>query len=580
MTSYAIIVFNQSGLATARRLQEALENTPGGAAVIWGYAPRVTGADRTFTSAGEAVRTLYGTGQPIIGLCAAGILIRILAPLLTDKRGEPPVLAVSDDGEQIVPLLGGLTGANDLAHRLAAILGGTAAVTGSGARKFGVALEAPPTGYVLANPGDAKRITSDVLSGAKVALDGSAAWLEGSSLPFVTDEEGPRITLRITPYKCAPDRTTLVYHPRSAVISIPQPNDFDERLFAQSLNATNIAPQAIAGFLVPKGAPINTELHRTVAELGAILRRMPSDKLREAALPGLLAELTGEEISQITCTSVAVGTIGIAPAPVDMSRLGAALGTLAIVGLGPGARDWLTMEARDVLASASDLVGYQTYLDLVPDLGPLVSAKQKRHASGNRVEIERARQALDLAAEGKDVVLVSSGDPGIFAMASAVMEVLEADASWADVAVRIVPGISAMQAAAARMGAPLGHDFCVISLSDIRKPWPVVAARLEAALRVDFVIALYNPASTTRRQQLEEAFALVKAHRDPLTPIVVGQNLGRPGEFVRHAPLKDVPLEDIDMRTVVLIGSNQTRAFQSASGTQWVYTPRSYPETS
>ena len=181
-------------------------------------------------------------------------------------------------------------------------------------------------------------------------------------------------------------------------------------------------------------------------------------------------------------------------------------GSLAVVGLGPGPACWMAPEASDVLAAASDIVGYQPYVDRVPE-----RAGQRRHASDNRVEIDRARHALTMAAEGCRVAVVSGGDPGIFAMAAAVLEAIEAgDSAWRALDIMVVPGISAMQAAAARLGAPLGHDFCAISLSDNLKPWEIVACRLKAAAEGDFVIALYNPASKARPDRIHDAFALLR----------------------------------------------------------------------
>jgi len=181
-------------------------------------------------------------------------------------------------------------------------------------------------------------------------------------------------------------------------------------------------------------------------------------------------------------------------------------GRLAIVGLGPGAAELITPLASDTLAAATDLVGYAPYLARVPE-----RAGQRRHPSDNREELARAKQALELAASGKSVAVVSSGDPGVFAMASAVFEAVETgNPAWRDVDVTVVPGVSAMLAAAARIGAPLGHDFCVISLSDNLKPWYVVLKRLEAAASGDFIIVLYNPASKARPWQLSEALSLAR----------------------------------------------------------------------
>lgn len=244
-------------------------------------------------------------------------------------------------------------------------------------------------------------------------------------------------------------------------------------------------------------------------------------------------------------------------------------GTVTVVGLGPAGPQWLTPEARGALASAEHVVGYQTYVDRVP-----VRAGQARHASDNRVEADRARHALELAAGGARVAVVSSGDPGIFAMATAVLEQLEAgNGQYTGVDVRVVPGLSAMQAAAARVGAPLGHDFAVISLSDIRKPWEVVARRLDAAAAADLALALYNPASKTRREQLVAALEVLLRHRAPETPVVMARDVGGDGEHVEITTLGDLPVERVDMRTLLVIGSSQTRVLDGGR----VYTPRTYP---
>ncbi|HWC26531.1 MAG TPA: precorrin-3B C(17)-methyltransferase, partial [Solirubrobacteraceae bacterium] len=248
-------------------------------------------------------------------------------------------------------------------------------------------------------------------------------------------------------------------------------------------------------------------------------------------------------------------------------------GALAIVGLGPAGPDWLTPEASAALAAADELVGYGPYLDRVPP-----RAGQRRHPSDNRVELDRARHALELAAGGASVAVVSSGDPGIFAMATAVLEAVESgNGRFANVELRVVPGLSAMQAAAARVGAPLGHDFAVISLSDQRKPWAVVERRLDAAAAADLALALYNPASRTRRQPLERARDVLLRHRAPHCPVVVARDVGGAGESVSISTLGAFDAERVDMRTLLVIGSSTTRVIGGADGRTLVYTPRSYP---
>jgi len=249
-------------------------------------------------------------------------------------------------------------------------------------------------------------------------------------------------------------------------------------------------------------------------------------------------------------------------------------GRLTVVGLGPGTPGWLTIEARETLARATDLVGYGPYLDLVQP----VDQPRARHEFDNREEAQRARFALDLAREGRDVAVVSSGDPGVFAMATAVIEELErGDGAYDDVDVAIVPGVTAASAAAARVGAPLGHDFCCVSLSDVLKPWPVVEQRLEAVGAADFVVALYNPISRHRPWQLGRAFEILRCHRSPDVPVVFARAVTRADERVVVTTLGACDTVDADMSTVITVGSSTTRAFTDSAGRTWVYTPRRYP---
>ena len=248
-------------------------------------------------------------------------------------------------------------------------------------------------------------------------------------------------------------------------------------------------------------------------------------------------------------------------------------GRLAVVGLGPGNPDQRTPEATARLAAATDLVGYEPYLNMVP-----VAEGQRRHYFDNREESARARLAIDLVAKGGDVVVVSSGDPGVFAMATAVIE--ELHLMGTPVPLTIVPGITAATAAAAALGAPLGHDFAVISLSDVLKPWPVVERRVDAAASADFVLAFYNPISKHRPWQLGRALEIVSGHRMATTPVALARSVGRTRETMRIVALGDVDPADVDMSTVVIIGSSTTRHFTDALGRAWMYTPRSYGDPS
>jgi precorrin-3B C17-methyltransferase len=245
-------------------------------------------------------------------------------------------------------------------------------------------------------------------------------------------------------------------------------------------------------------------------------------------------------------------------------------GGLVIVGMGPGAAKLQTPRAAAALAAATDLVGYAPYLARVP-----VRAGQVRHGSDNREEIARARHALTLAASGRRVAVVSSGDPGVFAMASAVFEAVEhGDAAWRALDIEVIPGISAMFAAAARIGAPLGHDFCAISLSDNLKSWETVTLRLTAAAAAGFVIALYNPLSRARRWQLGAALELLRPLMPPETPVVFATAISGPDERLDIVTLATADPALADMRTLVLIGTAATRRIARADGGAWLYTPR------
>jgi precorrin-3B C17-methyltransferase len=246
-------------------------------------------------------------------------------------------------------------------------------------------------------------------------------------------------------------------------------------------------------------------------------------------------------------------------------------GRLAVVGLGPGDVRWLTPQADAALAAADALFGYGPYLDRAP-----VRDGQTRHSSDNRQEAPRARAALETAAAGTNVALVSGGDPGVFAMAATVCEQIESGpAAWRGLDVEIVPGVTAMLAVAARVGAPLGHDFCALSLSDNLKPWPVIERRLDAAAQAGFVIALYNPISQARPWQLTAALERLRRYLPATTPTVFGRAVGRTDETVAVTTLQAADPAGADMATLVIVGSAETRLVSRPGQAPLVYTPRS-----
>ncbi|WP_372350471.1 precorrin-3B C(17)-methyltransferase [Streptomyces sp. KL116D] len=288
----------------------------------------------------------------------------------------------------------------------------------------------------------------------------------------------------------------------------------------------------------------------------------------------MAGERTGR-LADIDPDSVPYFSVAVLPSRIDATPVvdpDPARGEVVVVGTGPAGAPWLTPESRGALANADDLVGYTTYLDRVP-----VRPGQTRHGSDNKVESERAEFALDLARRGRRVAVVSGGDPGVFAMATAVLEVASQDA-YTDVPVRVLPGVTAANAAAAKAGAPLGHDYATLSLSDRLKPWEVIAERLRAAAAADLVLALYNPGSRSRTWQVGKARELLLEVRLPDTPVVLARDVGGPEESVRVVKLADLDPAVVDMRTLLIVGSSQTQAVVRADGRTVAWTPRRYPE--
>ncbi|MCG6134588.1 MAG: precorrin-3B C(17)-methyltransferase [Nostoc sp. LLA-1] len=568
----AVIVLGENSVPVARKIINAL---PG--ATLYGLAGRTSNVDVSFTNFGETLRELFAEGTPLIGICAAGILIRTLAPMLSDKKQEPPLLAVAEDGSTVVPLLGGLNGVNDLARRIAEVLDVQPAITTTGDIRFRTALLSPPPGYHLANPDDAKKFISDLLAGAQVKLEGTAPWLSNSQLPI--DPNG-NLTIQVTEHLVTPAPNRLVYHPATIAIAIAlSETSISVDSIQQLLADANLAAASVAGIFAPITIAADPSIQAIANAFNVPIRFFTPNQLENLILQGYspaqaIAIKATSSSSHLPISSSPHLAIAIASTPIDPSTIGQPRGRLAIIGTGPGDSKWMSPEVKEILKSATDLVGYKTYINLI---GSLADGKQ-RHESDNREEIARATMALDLAASGRYVAVVSSGDPGIYAMAAAVFEVCDRHPKpeWESIDIHVAPGISAMQAAAAAIGAPLGHDFCAISLSDILKPWLIIEQRIAAAAQADFAIAFYNPVSQERTWQLTEARNILLQYRTPDTPVVLARNLGRPGQMVQVIKLQELTPDVADMRTVILVGSSQTRTIQRSDGSISVYTPRRY----
>ncbi|MBC3362955.1 precorrin-3B C(17)-methyltransferase [Pseudomonas sp. SWRI154] len=554
----AIVILGPGSLATARRIQQRYPD-----ALIHGLAGRVEG-DRQYLEFGATLRELYQQDTPIIALCAAGIVIRTLAPLLLEKGAEPPVLAVAEDGSAVVPLLGGLGGVNGMARDIAATLHVAPAITTSGELRFGTCLLNPPSGYSLGDLEQGKRFVSDLLAGETVRVEGVAPWLDQAQLP---QDAQARLAIRIDSAAGAPAADELRIYPRNVVIAVSAGATDILNLSVQALAQAGLAPQSLACLLAADSDMPRSELQQAASTLGVSLRFVAAN----ANVAQWLGDAMGQPVSLQVLDGVA---IAVAEQPVDPQRIGRPRGRLAVIGLGPGAAELMVPAVRAELDRATDVLGYETYVRMA---GPF-RADQVQHCTDNREEMQRARHAFELAAEGRSVVVVSSGDPGVFAMAAAVLEALHesSDTRWHSVDLQILPGVSASLATAAQAGAPLGHDFCVMSLSDNLKPWSIIEKRLDLAAQADLALAFYNPISRSRPWQLGRALEIVAQHRTPQTPVVLGRDIGRPGQTLRVTTLGQLTPDQVDMRTMVLVGSSTTCVFPRAEGGDWVYTPRWY----
>ena len=630
MTRPAVIILSEQAAATGRAIADLL----GGELV--GARARVTSADRLFDEARAEVQALFSAGRPIVAVMASGALIRLVAPLLSDKMAEPPVVAVAEDGSSVVPLLGGHHGANDLARSIAEGLKGHAAITTAGDLRFGIALDAPPDGVKLANHEVAKAVMAELVAGAAVlpisplggampgraeggksasepakplsvgfadispsrGESGASGWLAASRLPF--SEDGTvKLTVTDKPQTAGP--LELVYHPSTLALGMGCERGCDpaeaialaEKAVCESgyarqsiatvvsldLKADEAAIQAVAAhFGVPPrffdAATLERETPRLKNPSDVVFAEVGCHGVAEGAAlaaAGASGELVFPKIKSRGATAAIARSADI----IDPAQIGRARGRLFVVGIGPGSDGWRSPEVTEMVARSTDLVGYSLYLDL---LGPLAKGKA-RHDFDLGKEEARVVHAMELAGQGRDVALVCSGDAGIYAMATLVFELFDkggiSDAA-SRIEVQCSPGISALQGAAARIGAPLGHDFCTISLSDLLTPWEDIKRRVKAAGEGDFVIAFYNPVSMKRRTQLAYARDELLKYRPASTPVVLATNLGRPGESVRTVPLGELNIEEVDMLTVVVVGSSESRTVKTGDGKTWVYTPRGY----
>ena len=561
-------------------------------------------ADGQSWAAGELGRLLeseWARSQAFVAVGACGAVTRLIAPRLSDKHTDPAVVVLDPRARFAIPLLGGHSaGGESLARAIAARLGGEAVLTGASGQAGRVALDSFGARWGWRRgSGDWDALMKAAHRGDAVALEhqqGTDRWRELAGLPEAASTGSPDATPRPPSLLLSVERGDgCRWHPPSLWLGIGCERNTSltllERLVDESLAAANLAPEAVAGLASAERKADEAALLELAARHGWPLRCFSSETLAAVTVPNpsevVRTELGTASVAEAACL-LAAGPAASLRLPKRIERAasgeqGAATlaigqaasqwapqrGTLHLIGSGPGSLELLTPDARAALAESCVWVGYGLYLDL---LEPLRRPDQLRSDGQLTQERERCREALELACQGLTVALVSSGDSGIYGMAGLALEQWMSLAEADRPAFQVHPGISALQLAAARAGAPLMHDFCTISLSDRLTPWEVIEKRLQAAAAGDFVVALYNPRSRGRDWQLGRAQELLLAGRPATTPVVLARQLGRPEEAVSLTNLGDLPIDQVDMLTLVLIGNSSSRT----EGGRMV-TPRGYP---
>ncbi|RJL22790.1 precorrin-3B C(17)-methyltransferase [Bailinhaonella thermotolerans] len=565
--------------AAGRRAAEAL-------AAAWpGEARIVAGGAR------DALATAFRECDAVVSLLAVGATVRVLAPLLAGKREDPPVVCVDEARRYAVAVLGGHHGANELAERVASVLGCEPVVTTAtdAAGQTPLGSYGADLGFRLENPDALARVGAAVLSGEPVALIGADSWPLPPLPPNVVRAArlapggpGPAIVVSdLAGPEAASAGAVLRYRPPSLVVGVGSARGVAAgevgALIDETLRAAGLSPLAVRcvatadlkadeeGILAAARErgwevvtyPVEVLAGHDVPNPSEVVRaEVGTPSVAEAAalqagrVYGAAAELVAEKRKSVNATAA-------------VARL-RPRGRLSIIGLGPGARDLLTPRAVAELRRASVVVGLDQYVDQVRDLlRPGTTVLE----SGLGHEEERARTAVDRARAGNAVALIGSGDAGVYAMASPALDLPEA----AGIDVAGVPGITAATAAASVLGAPLGHDHAYISLSDLHTPWEVIERRVRAAAEGDFTVCFYNPRSRARDWQLARALEILAAHRPPATPVGWVRDASRPGETSGVSTIEEFDPAVADMFTVVLVGSSRSRR----AGDRFV-TPRGY----
>ncbi|MFJ9116583.1 precorrin-3B C(17)-methyltransferase [Streptomyces sp. NPDC102394] len=520
---------------------------------------------------GDAVRAAFAECEQLVCFLATGAVVRLIAPLLGDKSADPGVVCVDEGGRFAVSLVGGHGGgANELAREVGELLGAEPVIT-TATDSVGLAgldtLGLPVEGAVAA-------VSRALLDGEPVTLDAELRW----PLPALPVAARGAYTIRLTDRAVEPGEREVVLRPPSLVVGVGAskgaPVEEVLELVEGALRDAGLSPASLAELATVDAKADEPGIVRAAERLGVPLVTYPAEELAAVDVPNpseaplaavgtpsvaeAAALVGGGELlvpKRKSAANPAMATCAVVRRP--------ARGRLAVVGLGPGARDLLTPRAEAELRRASVLVGLDQYVDQIRDL---LRPGTRVLESGLGAEEERARTAVAEARKGQAVALIGSGDAGVYAMASPAL----AEASD-DIDVVGVPGVTAALAAGALLGAPLGHDHVSISLSDLHTPWEVIERRVRAAAEADLVVTFYNPRSRGRDWQLPKALAILAGHREPATPVGVVRNASRPDESARVTTLAELDPATVDMMTVVTVGNTATREIAGR-----MVTPRGY----
>lgn len=523
-------------------------------------------------SLGDTVRRLWGEVDALVLMVATGAAVRVVAPLLTTKQDDPGVVCVDEAGRYVVALCGGHGGgANAVAREVAALLGAEPVVTTATDASGTPSLDDLP-GFRAC--GDVAGVTAAMLAGrfplVEVAVPG---WHGPAALAAGTGPERVVVTDAASPFEAG----TVLLHPPSLVVGVGCSTEATPEEVARLLEAT-LAGAGLARASVGLVATIDRRrAHRSVTSLGLPVRSFSADELAPVSVPRpspVVAAAVGTPSVAEAAALLAAGDGAdlvvpkqrAATATVAIARRRAPQGALSVVGLGPGSPAHRTPAAASAVRSAEVVIGYGPYVDQAADL---LVAGQVVESSAIGEEVHRARRALEVAASGRRTALVCSGDAGIFAMASIVLELAPEVAPG--VAVDVVPGVTAGTAAASLLGAPLGHDHALVSLSDLLTPWEAIERRLHAIGEADLAVVLYNPRSRARTWQLGAALDILRGYRPPTTPVGLVTDAARAGERVEVTTLAEANPDAVGMTTCVVVGATTTGLYGGR-----MVTPRGY----